>query len=110
MESAPLLPFLPTSRTFSYALDYFKKTVEYDQLVNVILQREKEEDRKSYVRKMVLSFIRERGYEKEQIQQTWNDFRSRWCPPCDYEQWVLTESDETIQQECVQFFKNFIIL
>lgn len=70
MESAPLVPHLPTSRSFSYALDYFKKTVEYDQKVNEILQREREEYRKSYVRKMVLSFIREKGLEKEQIQKT----------------------------------------
>jgi hypothetical protein len=103
LEETSRLPKKPVVESrFEYALDYFNVRESYNTMVEGMKLQKKLDDRKTFVKKLLVPMITAKGFMKEQIGQKFEEFKLS-LP--NFDEWIQSEEDLKIKESLSLFLK-----
>jgi hypothetical protein len=103
LDETSRLPKKPIVESrFEFALDYFNARERYNQMLESIKVQKKIDDRKTYVKKILVPLIVDKGFVREQIGEKVEQFKKSIE---NFDEWIQIEQDEKIKER-LRLFLN----
>jgi hypothetical protein len=103
LDETSRLPKKPIVESrFEFALDYFNARERYNQMLESIKVQKKIDDRKTYVKKILVPLIVDKGFVREQIGEKVEQFKKSIE---NFDEWIQVEQDEKIKER-LRLFLN----
>jgi hypothetical protein len=103
LEETSRLPKKPAVESrFEYALDYFNVRESYTRMVEGLKLQKKMDDRKTFVKKLLVPMITAKGFMKEQIGQKFEEYKLS-LP--NFDEWIQSEEDHKIKESLRLFLE-----
>jgi hypothetical protein len=103
LDETSRLPKKPIVESrFEFALDYFNARERYNQMLESIKVQKKIDDRKTYVKKILVHLIVDKGFVREQIGEKVEQFKKSIE---NFDEWIQIEQDEKIKER-LRLFLN----